>query len=70
MALTPAEKQRRYRARLRDRLAAAANAVPPDHLDALRDAIREQRQPEIDDLKAEIEDLRRQLAIALGQRKP
>ncbi|HUF44488.1 MAG TPA: hypothetical protein VMN43_04025 [Aestuariivirgaceae bacterium] len=73
MALTPAEKQRRYRARLRERLANADNAFHPDDLAFLRDEWHAKQIA----LEREIDELRHQLRIALdaleiarGQRKP
>lgn len=65
MALTPAEKQRRYRERLRERLSAADNALHSDDVAVLR-AEWHAKQLE---LEGEIAELERELAIALGQRK-
>lgn len=56
MALTPAEKQRRYRAKLRERLAAADDSLHPDAWRALKDEWRAKQR----ELEAEIAALRRE----------
>lgn len=66
MPLSSAERQRRHRARLRERLAAADDSLHPDDFRALRDEWHAKQL----ELEAEIERLRRELEITQGHRQP